>query len=106
MSLDKFQNMQFLKELCINKRMKLKGDVEVGRNVSALIKSEKVSPLIRPTMPKKCSKCNFDVMLDLGVSINSMPSSVYRSLRLSALESIGIEHCTSAWHFARRASAS
>ncbi|RDX75351.1 hypothetical protein CR513_44789, partial [Mucuna pruriens] len=46
---------KFLKELCINKRKKLKGDMEVGRNVSALIKSEQFSTLIQPVMPKKCS---------------------------------------------------
>ncbi|RDX73166.1 hypothetical protein CR513_47264, partial [Mucuna pruriens] len=35
-------------------------------------------------------KCNFDAMLDLGTSINVIPSSVYKSLRLDALESISI----------------
>ncbi|RDX89154.1 hypothetical protein CR513_29147, partial [Mucuna pruriens] len=35
---------KFLKELCMNKRKKLKGDVEMGRNVSTLIKSEQVFP--------------------------------------------------------------
>ncbi|RDY13394.1 Retrovirus-related Pol polyprotein, partial [Mucuna pruriens] len=37
---------KFLKELCPHKRNKLKGDVEMGRNASALIKSEQVSTLI------------------------------------------------------------
>ncbi|RDY03172.1 hypothetical protein CR513_13280, partial [Mucuna pruriens] len=111
---------KFHKELCINKRKKLKGDVEVGRNVYALIKSEQVLTLIQPAMPKKCSdlgtfsisytigKCNFDVMLDLGTSINVMPSSLYKSLRLGALEPTSVviqlakqEHCTSTWHFGR-----
>ncbi|RDY08539.1 hypothetical protein CR513_07220, partial [Mucuna pruriens] len=80
-------------ELCTNKREKMKGNVEVGRNVSALM---------QPTMPKKCSdlgtfsipctkcKCNFDAMLDLDTSINVIPSSICRSLRLGALEPIGI----------------
>ncbi|RDX79983.1 hypothetical protein CR513_39527, partial [Mucuna pruriens] len=36
----------FLKELCTHKRKKLKGDMEMGRNVSALIKNEQVSTLI------------------------------------------------------------
>ncbi|RDX77464.1 hypothetical protein CR513_42400, partial [Mucuna pruriens] len=44
---------KFLKELCTHKRNKLKGDVEIGRNVSALIKSERVSTLIQPVIPKK-----------------------------------------------------
>ncbi|RDY05224.1 hypothetical protein CR513_10960, partial [Mucuna pruriens] len=93
---------RFLKELCINKRKKLMGDVEVGRNVLVLIKSEQVSTLIQPTIPKNCSdpstfsvpctigKCSFDTMLDLGASTNVMPSLVYRSLRLGALEPTGI----------------
>ncbi|RDX94637.1 hypothetical protein CR513_22956, partial [Mucuna pruriens] len=91
-----------LQELCTNKRKKLKGDVEVGRNVLALIKNEQVSALIQPIMPKKCGdpntfsvpctigKCNFDVIVDLGASINVKPSSIYKSLRLSVLEPIGI----------------
>ncbi|RDX67482.1 hypothetical protein CR513_53640, partial [Mucuna pruriens] len=66
---------KFLKELCINKGKKLKGDVEVGKNVSALIKSEQVSALIHLAMPKKCN-----------ASINVIPSSVYRFLRLGGLE--------------------
>ncbi|RDX98494.1 Retrovirus-related Pol polyprotein, partial [Mucuna pruriens] len=68
-------------ELCTHKRNKLKGDVEMGRKVSALIKNEQVSTLIQLTTPKKCKdpgtfpctigKCTFvDAMLDLGVSIN------------------------------------
>ncbi|RDX63232.1 hypothetical protein CR513_58365, partial [Mucuna pruriens] len=46
---------KFLKELCINKRKKLKGYVEVRRNVSALIKSKQVSIPIQSIMRKKCS---------------------------------------------------
>ncbi|RDY06199.1 hypothetical protein CR513_09842, partial [Mucuna pruriens] len=93
---------KFLKELCTNKRKKLKGDVEVERNISKLIKSEQVYALIQLAMLKKCSdlgtffvpctigKHNFDATLNLGTLINVMPSSVYRSLRLSALEPTGI----------------
>ncbi|RDX89731.1 hypothetical protein CR513_28508, partial [Mucuna pruriens] len=36
--ISKYEN--FLKELCTHKREKLKGDMEMGRNVSTLIKSE------------------------------------------------------------------
>ncbi|RDY05754.1 hypothetical protein CR513_10394, partial [Mucuna pruriens] len=36
---------KFLKELCTHKRNKLKGDIEMGRNVFALIKSKQVSTL-------------------------------------------------------------
>ncbi|RDY14403.1 hypothetical protein CR513_00544, partial [Mucuna pruriens] len=76
----------------------LKGDMEVGRNVFALIKSEQVSALIQLAMPKKCSdldtfsvlcilgKCNFDALLDLSSSNNVMPSPVYKFLRFGALE--------------------
>ncbi|RDY04073.1 hypothetical protein CR513_12252, partial [Mucuna pruriens] len=90
---------KFLKELCIHKRKKLKGDVEMGRNVFALIKSEQVSTLIQSAMPKKCrdpgtftvpctiDSCTFaDAMLDLGISTNVMPSSVYKSLSFGDLE--------------------
>ncbi|RDY03861.1 hypothetical protein CR513_12503, partial [Mucuna pruriens] len=80
----------FLKEICTNKRKKLKGDMEVGRSVSTLIKSKQVFAMIHPTMPNKCSKYNFDAILDLGVSINFMLSSIYRYLRLDALELTGI----------------
>ncbi|RDY11441.1 Retrovirus-related Pol polyprotein, partial [Mucuna pruriens] len=94
---------KFLKELCTHKRNKLKGDVEMGRNVSALIKNEQVSALIQPTMLKKCrdpgtftvlctiGECTFaDAMLDLGTPINIMPSSVYKSLNFSDLESFDV----------------
>ncbi|RDX87879.1 hypothetical protein CR513_30605, partial [Mucuna pruriens] len=37
---------KLLKKLCTNKRKKLKGDVEIRRNISTLIKSEKISTLI------------------------------------------------------------
>ncbi|RDX62421.1 hypothetical protein CR513_59251, partial [Mucuna pruriens] len=69
---------KFLKKLCIHKRNKLKEDVDMGRNGFALIKSEQVSVLIQPAMPKKCidpgtyivpcttGECTFvDAMLDL-----------------------------------------
>ncbi|RDX91652.1 hypothetical protein CR513_26336, partial [Mucuna pruriens] len=94
---------KFLKELCTHKRNKLKGDVEMRRNVSALIKSEQVSTLTQLAMPKKCrgpatftipctiGECTFaNIILGLGVSINVMPSSVYKSLNFGDLEQIGI----------------
>ncbi|RDX80300.1 hypothetical protein CR513_39165, partial [Mucuna pruriens] len=46
---------KFLKEVCTHERKKLNGDVEMERNVSAFIKSEQVSALIQPVMPKKYS---------------------------------------------------
>ncbi|RDY01847.1 hypothetical protein CR513_14776, partial [Mucuna pruriens] len=92
-----------LKELCTYKRNKLKEDVEMGRNVPALIKSEQVFALIQPTMPKKCrnldtftvpctiGECTFAyAMLDLGTLINVMPSSIYKLLNFGDLEPIGV----------------
>ncbi|RDX98117.1 hypothetical protein CR513_19005, partial [Mucuna pruriens] len=83
---------KFLKELCTNKRKKLKGDVEMGRHVSALIKSKQLATTKKCrdpntfTIPCTIGKCTFDIILDLGASISVMLSSVYRSLRLGALE--------------------
>ncbi|RDY11182.1 hypothetical protein CR513_04194, partial [Mucuna pruriens] len=91
---------KFLKELCINKRKKLKGGVEMGRIVLALIKSEQVATVTQPAMPKKCRDfrivfvpctigvCSFaDVMLDL---INVMLTSIYKSLNFGDMKPTGI----------------
>ncbi|RDY11465.1 hypothetical protein CR513_03873, partial [Mucuna pruriens] len=45
---------KFLKELCMHKRKKMKGGVEMGGVVSALIKSEEVAAIMQQAMPKKC----------------------------------------------------
>ena len=86
---------KFLKDLCTHKR-RLKGDekISVGRNVSALI---------QPSLPQKCKDpgtftipCTIgnstfgDALLDLGASINVMPSSVYKSLNLGELKPTGV----------------
>ncbi|RDX98375.1 Gag-Pol polyprotein, partial [Mucuna pruriens] len=94
---------KLLKDLCTPKRNKLKGDVEMGRNVSMLIKSERVFALIQHAILKKCrdpgtftipctiGECTFaDAMLDLGASINVMPSSLYKSLNVGDLEPTGV----------------
>ncbi|RDX97820.1 hypothetical protein CR513_19370, partial [Mucuna pruriens] len=47
------QQLSVREELCTHKRKKLKGDMEMGKNVSALIKNEQVFALIQPAMPKK-----------------------------------------------------
>ncbi|RDY13940.1 hypothetical protein CR513_01062, partial [Mucuna pruriens] len=83
----------FLKELCMHKRKKLKGGVEMGGVVSALIKNEEVTAKSQQALPKKCQDpkiffvpctigdCTFaDVVLDLCASINVMPPSIYKSL--------------------------
>ncbi|RDY00310.1 hypothetical protein CR513_16515, partial [Mucuna pruriens] len=90
-------------ELCMHKRKKLKGGVEMGGVVIALIKSEDVTVGSQQVLPKKCrdlnifsipctiSKCTFaDAMLDLGASINAMPSSIYKSLNVGDLEPTGM----------------
>ena len=91
---------KFLKNWCTHKR-KLKGNeqVKMGKNVSALIQSKHVAAIPPSTLPQKCKDpgtfivpCTIgdytftDAILDLGASINVMPTSVYRSLHLSDLE--------------------
>ncbi|XP_027351187.1 uncharacterized protein LOC113862297 [Abrus precatorius] len=86
---------KFLKELCTNNR-RLKGDerVNMGRNMSVLI---------QPNMPYKCKDlgtftvpCTIgnsifsNALLDLGASINVMPTSIYRSLSLGPLKQTGV----------------
>ncbi|RDY06985.1 hypothetical protein CR513_08955, partial [Mucuna pruriens] len=85
-----------LKKLCTNKRKKLKGDMKMGRNVFALIKREQLDMLKKCRGPNtftiSCTigKCTFDAMLYLGTSINVMPSSIYKPLKLGALEPLGV----------------
>ncbi|RDX94578.1 hypothetical protein CR513_23017, partial [Mucuna pruriens] len=74
---------KFLKELCMHKRKKLKGGVEMGGVVSALIKNEEVSTRSQQVLPKKCHP-------DLGASINVMPSSIFKSLNFGDLKPIGM----------------
>ncbi|RDX85926.1 hypothetical protein CR513_32795, partial [Mucuna pruriens] len=89
---------KFLKELCVHKRKKMKGEMELGGVMSALTKNE-VAIRSHKTLPKKCQDprifsvlctiggCTFvDAILDLGASINVMPKSIYKSLNFSDLE--------------------
>ncbi|RDX94339.1 hypothetical protein CR513_23287, partial [Mucuna pruriens] len=89
---------KFLKELCVHKRRKTKGNKEIGGVVSALTRNEEITTGT-PTLPKKCrdprifsvpctiGECTFaDAMLDLGASINVMPASIYRTLNFGDLE--------------------
>ncbi|RDX73363.1 Retrovirus-related Pol polyprotein, partial [Mucuna pruriens] len=88
---------KFLKELCVHKRRKIKGSV-----VSTLTKNDSTKG-ISQVLPKKCrdpgifsvpctiGECTFaTAMLDLGASINVMPTSIYRSLNFGNLEPIGM----------------
>ncbi|RDX80565.1 hypothetical protein CR513_38874, partial [Mucuna pruriens] len=94
---------KFLKELCVHKRKKMKGGVELGGIVSALTRNDDLTAGTRQTLPKKCrdpgifsvpctiGDCTFaDAMLDLGASINVMPTSIYKSLNCGDLEPIGM----------------
>ena len=86
---------KFLKELSTNK-CKLKGNemVSVGENVSAVLQ-QKLSPKCKDlgsfTIPCIIGNTHFNkVMLDLGASINVMPSYIYDSLNLGPLKKTGV----------------
>ncbi|RDX82157.1 hypothetical protein CR513_37089, partial [Mucuna pruriens] len=77
----------------------IKGGVETGGVVSALIKHEDVTAESQRVLPKKCQDLSIysipctigdytftNAMLDLGASINVMPSSIYKSLNFGDLE--------------------
>ncbi|RDY00602.1 hypothetical protein CR513_16202, partial [Mucuna pruriens] len=90
---------KFLKELCVHKRKKMKGNVGVGGIVSALTRNEEFTTGAQQALPKKCRDprifsvpCTIgdytfaDAMLDLGASIIVMPTSIYKSLNFGDLE--------------------
>ncbi|RDX94802.1 hypothetical protein CR513_22762, partial [Mucuna pruriens] len=94
---------KFLKELCVHKRKKMKGGVELGGIVSVLTRNEDFTARAQQALPKKCrdpriffvpctiGDCTFgDAMLDLGASINVMPTSIYKSLNFGDLELTGM----------------
>ncbi|RDY10530.1 hypothetical protein CR513_04931, partial [Mucuna pruriens] len=94
---------KFLKKLCVHKRKKMKGGVELGGIVSALTRNDDLTTGTRQALPKKCrdpeifsvpctiGDCTFaDAMLDLGASINVMPTSIYKSLNCGDLEPTGM----------------
>ncbi|RDY06039.1 hypothetical protein CR513_10035, partial [Mucuna pruriens] len=89
---------KFLKELCVHKRKKMQGSVEVGGIVSALTKNEDFTTGAQ-ALPKKCLDpgifsipCTIgeytfaNAMLDLGASINVMPTLTYKALNFGDLE--------------------
>ncbi|RDY04936.1 hypothetical protein CR513_11281, partial [Mucuna pruriens] len=93
------KHAKFLKELCVHKRKKMKGGVELGGIVSTLTKNDEVIAESQQTcqrsardlrifsIPCTIGECILaDVMLDLGASINVMPTSTYKSLNFSDLE--------------------
>ncbi|RDY04926.1 hypothetical protein CR513_11286, partial [Mucuna pruriens] len=93
---------KFLKELYVHKRKKMKGEVELEGVVLALTKNE-VATASHKTLPKKCQdseifsfpctigECTFsNAKVDLGASINVMPTSIYKSLNFRDLEPTGM----------------
>ncbi|RDX70326.1 hypothetical protein CR513_50451, partial [Mucuna pruriens] len=93
---------KFLKELCVHKRKKMKGGMEIGCIVSMLTRNEDFT-IGAQALPKKCRDPKFffvpctidnytftDAMLDLVDSINVMPTSIYKSLDFDDLEPIGM----------------
>ena len=86
---------KFLKDLCTKKR-KMKGNevLSVGESCSAILKRKIQSKLKDPRsfiIPFSTGKTRFcKAMLDLGSSINVMPSSMYFSLNLRILKQTGI----------------
>ncbi|RDY10049.1 hypothetical protein CR513_05492, partial [Mucuna pruriens] len=89
---------KFLKELCVHKRKKMKGSVEVGGIVWALTRNEDFTVGVQ-ALSKKCRDpgifsvpCTIgeytfaNAMLDLGASINLMPTSIYKAFNFGDLE--------------------
>ncbi|RDX77863.1 hypothetical protein CR513_41933, partial [Mucuna pruriens] len=94
---------KFLKELCIHKRKKTKGAIKTRGVMSTLVKREDTTTGVQRILPKKCQdpdifsvpctigNCTFlDVKLDLGASINVMPTSIYKSLYFGDLKLTGM----------------
>ncbi|RDY14255.1 hypothetical protein CR513_00715, partial [Mucuna pruriens] len=94
---------KFLKDLCVHKRKKMRGGVELGGIVSGLTRNEEFIARAQQALPKKCRDpkifsvpCTIgdytfvDAMLDLGASINVMPTSIYKSLNFGDLEPTGM----------------
>ncbi|XP_026417026.1 uncharacterized protein LOC113312491 [Papaver somniferum] len=85
---------KFLKELCMKKK-RLKGNevMSVGENASTFIL--KLPPKLRDpdsfTIPCTMGKTRFTrALLDLGASVNVMPSSIYDSLNLGPFKETGV----------------
>ncbi|RDY11648.1 hypothetical protein CR513_03638, partial [Mucuna pruriens] len=93
---------KFLKELCIHKRKKLKGGIEMGGVVLALIKHEDVTTGLHKSCQRNVKTSVFSLfhaplaivplnaMLYLRASINVIPSSIYKSLNFGDLEPTGM----------------
>ena len=84
---------KFLKEICTNKK-KLKGNeiVNFGENVLAVLQGKILPKCKDPgsfTIPCTIGKVRFErAMLDLGASINVMPSSIFASINLGPMKKL------------------
>ncbi|RDX94502.1 hypothetical protein CR513_23101, partial [Mucuna pruriens] len=66
--------VKFVKELCMHKRKKLKGGVEIGGVMLALIKNEELIVRSQQVLPKKCRDPKiFSVPCTIGDVLLSMP---------------------------------
>ncbi|KAM2806294.1 hypothetical protein COP1_046927 [Malus domestica] len=86
---------KFLKELCTTrKRISSKEVVKVSENVSAVLQNKLPTKCKDPgsfTIPCVIGNTSFEsAMLDLGVSINVMPYSIYASMHLGELKKDGV----------------
>ncbi|RDY14387.1 hypothetical protein CR513_00555, partial [Mucuna pruriens] len=79
---------KFLKELCVHKRKKTKGSVEVGSTVLALTRNEDFTIGAQQALPKKCRDPRiFSVPCTIGdCTFVVMPTSIYKSLNFGDLE--------------------
>ncbi|KAM2739061.1 hypothetical protein EV2_033217 [Malus domestica] len=86
---------KFFKKLCTTrKQIWEKEVVHVSKNVSAMLQ-RKLPPKCKDpssfTIPYVIGNTRFEhAMLDLGVSINAMPYSVYTSMNLGELKNDGV----------------
>ncbi|KAI3708261.1 hypothetical protein L2E82_37426 [Cichorium intybus] len=86
---------KFLKELCTSKK-KLKGyeTIKVNENVSAIIQKRLPPKYKDPgvfTIPCKLGDTNIPrAMLDLGASINVLPLSIFKNLKIGTLKPTGV----------------
>ncbi|RDY00805.1 hypothetical protein CR513_15958, partial [Mucuna pruriens] len=91
-------------EINIPLRKKMKGGVELGGIVSALTRNDDIIIGSQQALPKNCQDSRIfsipctigdctlvDAMLDLGASINVMPTSIYKSLNFGVLEDVLVQ---------------
>ncbi|RDX83816.1 putative mitochondrial protein, partial [Mucuna pruriens] len=83
--------VKFLKELCVHKRKKMNGMSALTKNEEVTVGAQALLKKCRDpeifSIPCTISECTFaNAMLDLGASINVMPTSIYKALNFGDLE--------------------